>query len=62
MSGLAWIGLPAALPTLRAATRGHCGYVDPGISQCPRDAGAVYRAAFRQTPEGWRMSHFLSGD
>ena len=39
-----------------------CGFITPEHIQCPAELTDGWRAAFVNTPQGWRMSHFLAGD
>ncbi|WP_213434602.1 MULTISPECIES: hypothetical protein [Lysobacteraceae] len=58
----AWQESPAQLKELARVTSLACSYVDPGIVQCPPDAGMDPRAGFEKGKSGWRMTYFVAGD
>ncbi len=58
----AWTRRPAAFRKLHEVTAKRCMLrADQGV-ECPRGAGAGYRAGFIHTAVGWRMDYFVAGD
>ena len=56
-----WKRYPSKLNQLHRATGMPCEPV-ADVWQCPRNAGASYRAGFKLTKLGWRMVYFVVGD
>ena len=56
-----WKKYPVKLGQLSRVTGMRCEVI-ADVVQCPRGAGAGYRAGFKQTKTGWRMVYFVAGD
>ncbi|TFW23901.1 hypothetical protein E4L96_06390 [Massilia arenosa] len=59
----AWKRDPEAMRELYRVTGQKCAFIrDTRTIQCPPNAGYHYRAGFKYTSDGWRMTYFVAGD
>lgn len=58
----AWKTNTAYFKHLYLVTGKKCTLKSDQSVECPQQAGLGYRAAFKQTKEGWRMTYFVEGD
>jgi hypothetical protein len=58
----AWQESPAELKELARVTSLTCAYTEPGLVQCPPNAGMNHRAGFEKNQDGWQLTYFVAGD
>jgi hypothetical protein len=59
-----WREHPGQLDTLAQVTQSadRCAAYSDETVECPANAGIAWRAGFRTSPAGWRLSYFVAGD